>query len=74
MSRDDISEYVATQLSKRSENKEEPNEAETLLLACGYQELLRKVISQAQVYAEGDGSKKILPYHIESAMESLLDR
>lgn len=73
MNRDYVSGYVSRQLKKCSGESQDdsPNEAEMMLLSCGYQELLRKVLLTAREYAQQDGSREVMGHHIESALESI---
>ncbi|QLG72076.1 hypothetical protein HG535_0C04300 [Zygotorulaspora mrakii] len=75
MTRDYVGEYVTRQLKKivRPNQEGDPNEAETMLLSCGYQELLRKVLLEADLQAKNDGSRKVMAYHIENAMDVVLE-
>lgn len=73
MARHYIQDYVVRELAKCCAREEEPNEAEELLLACLYQELLRKVLKKAQREASLDGSREIKDYHVETALESVLE-
>lgn len=68
-----IQDYVVTELRKCCAEEGEPNEAEELLLACLFQELLRKVLKKAQREAQSDGVREINELHIESALESMMD-
>lgn len=74
MARYYIQDYVVRELRKYCVREEVPNEAEELLLACLYQELLRKVLKAAQREAQSDGSREIKDYHIETALEILLQQ
>ncbi|QLL33943.1 hypothetical protein HG536_0F02680 [Torulaspora globosa] len=68
-----IQDYVVRELRKSCAEEGEPNEAEELLLACLYQELLRKVLKKAQREAQLDGLREINESHIENALESMLE-
>lgn len=73
MGRHYVEEHVVNELRKCSAKEEEPNKAEGLLLSCLYQELLRKVLKVAQLQAQLEGFREIQPYHIESAVETVME-
>lgn len=73
MGRHYVEEHVVNELRKCSSKEEEPNEAEGMLLSCLYQELLRKVLQIAKSQASSDGSREVQPYHIESALEIVME-
>lgn len=73
MNRHYIQDYVVKELRKCCDQNEEPNDEEGMLLSCLFQELLRKVLIEAQLQAQADGSREIKPYHLHSALESIAD-
>lgn len=72
MSSQYVSKYLSSELEKHTDSLTELNEAESLLLTCGYQRFLRLVIEEAKIYARRDGSKSIMPRHIKSARDALI--
>ncbi|KOH01195.1 Wip1p [Saccharomyces eubayanus] len=45
-----------------------------LLLACGFQAILRKILLDAKARAVAEGLREVYPYHVEAATQAFLDR
>lgn len=73
MGRNYVEEHVVKELKKFCLEEEGPNKAEGLLLSCLYQELLNKVMRVAGAQALADGSREIKPYHVDSAVEIVME-
>ncbi|GAV55434.1 hypothetical protein ZYGR_0AV00650 [Zygosaccharomyces rouxii] len=69
----DLGQYLLDQWRKRYDFVEEPSESERLILASGFQEMLRKLLVEAQSNAHRDGFSEVGPAHLEAALEELLD-
>ncbi|AQZ10005.1 WIP1 (YDR374W-A) [Zygosaccharomyces parabailii] len=65
-------QYLIEEWRKCCEHVEEPNDSEKLILSCGFQELLRKLVLEAQNNARRDGFSEVKPGHLEAALEDLL--
>ncbi|CAR29144.1 hypothetical protein ZYGR_0Z00650 [Zygosaccharomyces rouxii] len=69
----DLGQYLLDQWRKRYEFVEEPSESERLILSSGFQEMLRKLLVEAQSNAHRDGFNEVRPAHLEAALDELLD-
>ncbi|CCD22607.1 Wip1p NDAI_0A04510 [Naumovozyma dairenensis CBS 421] len=68
-----LSEYLIRELSKQGDLIE-PDSQSKLLLACTYQELLKKIILRAAAIARLNHSAEVLPIHLERAMEEIMNK
>lgn len=66
-------QYVVNEWQKCYEEVQEPNVAERHILSCGFQELLRKLVLEAQNNAQRDGFNEVKPAHLEAALEEVLN-
>lgn len=69
----DLGQYLLDQWQKCYELVEEPTESGRLILSSGFQEMLRKLLVEAQLNAHRDGFNEIKPVHLEAALEEFLD-
>lgn len=74
MTNNTIANYFSRELENQTRPVSSPSEAEKLLLGCAYQEFLKRILNEAKVYAERDGSNQILPSHLESAQKAIMQR
>ena len=73
MSNKFLNNHLIRELDKGSDSIGDPSAPERLLLTCGYQELLRKIIEQAQVFAHEERSLDVLPNHLERAYSLVMN-
>ncbi|AJU59578.1 CPS_HP_G0144290.mRNA.1.CDS.1 [Saccharomyces cerevisiae] len=61
-------------LQRQNEDQESSQEYnKKLLLACGFQAILRKILLDARTTATAEGLREVYPYHIEAATQAFLD-
>ncbi|CAI4366748.1 CLN_G0012230.mRNA.1.CDS.1 [Saccharomyces cerevisiae] len=61
-------------LQRQNEDQESSQEYnKKLLLACGFQAILRKILLDARTRATAEGLSEVYPYHIEAATQAFLD-
>ncbi|CAI4370184.1 CDA_G0012110.mRNA.1.CDS.1 [Saccharomyces cerevisiae] len=61
-------------LQRQNEDQESSQEYnKKLLLACGFQAILRKILLDARTRATAEGLREVYPYHIEAATHAFLD-
>lgn len=72
MSADKINKHAVNEVRKNLELEDEPSAPDVLLLGCGLQHFIRKVVREAAEIARREGSNVIQPLHIEAAKDSLM--
>ncbi|CAI4059046.1 hypothetical protein SKDZ_04G5740 [Saccharomyces kudriavzevii ZP591] len=71
----DADENRLEDLLQRQDVDKEPSQEynKKLFLACGFQAILRKILSDARAKAAGEGLREVYPYHVEAATRAFLD-
>ncbi|CAI4038233.1 hypothetical protein SMKI_04G5760 [Saccharomyces mikatae IFO 1815] len=71
----DVEENKLEDLLQRQNRDEEPTQeySKKLLLACGFQAILRKILLDARARAAAEGLREVYPYHVETATQAFLD-
>ncbi|QHS72564.1 Wip1p SPAR_D05630 [Saccharomyces paradoxus] len=71
----DVEENKLENLLQRQNGDEELSQEynKKLLLACGFQAILRKILVDARARAAAEGLREVYPYHVEAATQAFLD-
>lgn len=71
----DVEENKLENLLQRQNGDEELSQEynKKLLLACGFQAILRKILVDARARAAAEGLREVYPYHVEASTQAFLD-